>query len=410
MLVAVAATFILVLFLSQIFSSMSGGVSLGMATSDVIQSNLTFSRQVGDDASKMVGPLGNGFLVILQKEYQNVVLRRDRPELVNVRSDQLVWVRHTAGLQPRTPRAYNSFEDATSTAPYVRIWYGHVTLTDEAGWALDGAVAIKEPWGPLNVPASNWVVGRHALFLDAGPFPGSIHIDWFAVGRPVQNYPPPPPPEVMGWPGGRELYWYTGLSDISNVTLAGALPATAAEYPGKLYEITFGADRLWCNPNLIGVSPAVWQVAQGHSYLLGNVSDFQVSFAGDYLDIPFPPTPPFLPGQDAEIDVIDGKMIWYGDDADPREFVDPASGGGALLTSAVDDRPDNGWGGLMPQYNADRAFVWGPGAAAFWPHLIRIRYRVHDRAGKLADENGRPGKFFERIIRVRDLRGLFDPQ
>jgi Tfp pilus assembly protein FimT len=53
MLVAVAATFILVLFLSQIFSSMSGGVSLGMATSDVIQSNLTFSRQVGDDASKM---------------------------------------------------------------------------------------------------------------------------------------------------------------------------------------------------------------------------------------------------------------------------------------------------------------------------------------------------------------------
>src|SRR5688572_15441461 len=95
MLVAVAITLVMVLFLNQIFTSIAGTVTLGVATSDIIQANAFFTKQLGDDAEAMTGPLENGFLVILQYQVNNAKLRAEDTTSTTLRSDQIIWIRST---------------------------------------------------------------------------------------------------------------------------------------------------------------------------------------------------------------------------------------------------------------------------------------------------------------------------
>lgn len=461
LLVSVASTLVMVLFLHQIFSSMALAVVMGKATSDIINGSRVLSQQLGEDGQAMVGavpppndpnkpppydqPAQPGFLVIMQQSYPAVLRAGEQPR--RVRSDQIIWIvdRRSYGSgppQPRSPGYANSFADAESDARYARVWYGHVSPADANGFGTN-----SHPGGPGNLPASNWVLGRHTLFFDAAAAT-QIHIDyqgrtddsafWF-----VRNYP-------LNGPGRPPaLHWHVGLSDVINQDFAGVLidflampPVKGYPYPQGPYQYTFGFERLWCNTDPTpGAAPQTWQVAQMHPYLVGNVSDFQIDFAGDLVDNLNPLREP-----DGMVDLVNDEIKWYShffnnDSKDPAmgfsgHYLYDADNDGVVdadevepyrddlpttyhtpvrpegLTNTAppamrptyhrkDDVGPTGFG-IRPQ-NAEAAFVWqSNGAQVYsWPQLIRFRYRIHDRSGKLGDRDGALGKLFERIIQVK---------
>lgn len=467
MLVAVTVTVVMVLFLNQVFTAMSGAVSTGLATSDIIQSSHVASSQLREDARLMKGwnLASNGFLVILQKQYNSdnagyggLRLRKDdslasvnRP--VRVRSDQLMWVRGTSGATPRTPESNASFADATSGATDVRVWYGHVARTNPLG-------NVSDPLGlGANAVASEWVLGRQLLFMD--PAPPGIFINstgtflnnqtWFLDTADAINYPLYSGPAIPS-------IWNKGLNDVFDRDLNEIVAAITAVggpgYPFGLYQLMYGNASLWCNIDSEGDD--AYQLAQKHAYFVGNVSDFKVDFAGDYLtNDPLTRLPNFFTGKDDLIDYFGGQVMWYSyywnvpDDPDLPDPLDlykgrqhvgggvtvdydptkptaypfpvaPASPEGFVETGTVatpvnaiaDIDPELVPGG-GPMAGAEVGFVWCPQpdhGYLRWPYMIRIGYRVHDSGGRLAGDDGRLGKQFERIIRVRNTLGAFEAE
>jgi len=465
MLVAVAATVVMVLFLNQVFTAMSNGVSVGIATSDIMQSSQVLSSRLREDARPMQGWTAGGFLVLMQKQYDSSVaphqglrLRKDDPappagQPIRLRSDQIMWVRSKGDLTPRTPENDGSFADAASAASMdVRVWYGHVLRTNPLGTVAD-ALGTGD-----NAIASQWILGRHLLFLD--PTPSGICIDsggynsdnrnW-ALDSHSANFPVYAAPALAPiWNKGLCDVFYGSLNDIIfAITAPGGL-----DYPYGLYQLGYGYERLWCNSQPAGYD--AYQMAQMHGYLLANVSDFRADFAGDYItNDPVTHLPDPTKGADNLIDYFGGRVMWYSyywnvpnDPAlppslapyagtqrvaggtilsydpsqpttypypqaalTPERFVEPGAVATAVNAIAdVDPELVPGSGG-MPC--AEAAFVWCPQPGdgyLRWPHMIRLRYRLHDSSGRLSDADGQPGKQFERIIRVRNTLGAFEAE
>lgn len=207
-----------------------------------------------------------------------------------------------------------------------------------------------------------------------------------------------------------------------------------------LRQYTYTRKRLRGNP-----SPPVadefeaWQVAQMHPFFIEHVSDFIVEFAGDYETANAPGTM----NPDGFVDTDpDGNIKWYS-----YWYNEPPSAAFPVGRRLTPDASVPGWNeyvftepatypfpttsapaaspyrDLSAETNppfADGAFVWRHDDEAakwfdgntvdgfspadndqhsFWPYLIRIRYRIHDKKGRLGSV-GQHGVWFEQVFKV----------
>lgn len=422
LLVAVALTSLLLFLINQLFNDTREAVTTGIKTGEILVESETIGNQIARDANAMLGPNASpgspaGFIVIVQRTIGEDPASKDGiyngtdpgvlfPDPTGgehrevVRSDQLVFITDSTaggGTSPFTsitPMADDTL-GSNITAPYARVWYGHVLRTNPDGAVGVPALGAGEP----NLDGNTWAIGRQALLLTGSN--SGVYVDGAEYGDTIIGY------------GGHPLW--AGLSDVSNKDLVNGADGVlddltnATTYDTQAYAYTYAAERLRSNPVPDGGFVS-WQAAQTHPYLAGNVSDFIVEFAGDYNPI------------DGKIDVDtrdagdpnDDVIKWYTHDAFANEpsgtapylgqadlarpitFEAPAT----FQTGATTDPNDayyNDAPGNPESNNADAIFVFrhddgtgydpaGP-TNSKWPYLIRIRYRLHDVDGQVVSTN-----------------------
>ena len=489
MLVVVGITVLMFAMVGVIIRDVTALISVGTATSEVLNKGRTVGNQIARDTDRMLGPAQDGFLVIINQRIEEDDLAGNAPgvpimedDVDNssrpfpggvrpVRSDQILFFRNRGDLETIAPGVNNAFS-GTSDASHVKVWYGHLrrtapngTDTADAGYDVN-RLGLPDSGADRPVPgtnqlASDWVLGRQAMFLGADTPGNHVYID--------TDLDPPP---AAGGPGGAwpdwligqysNRPWYYAGSDVLDKELddivgSGATGSdrlttgmTDATYAQTALQYAYPVPdpdgdafrRLRVNPSPTldtdgdgqfdsGDDPLSSRViGQTHPYLAGNVSDFIVEFAADRFD---QTGGMHAPGRDGQIDLADtdddgdideddtGEIAWY-------DAFDNSTG---ALT------PLSWSGGSQPYYSnytaGDElgpvgAFVFrhdDDGADSNWPYLIRIRYRLGDdqsdigrsvrgdRDGRDNDGDGNvdeadeaaftttePGRWFERIIRV----------
>lgn len=331
LLVAIAITAIIIVFASQVLSHVTEAAGHGASTSEIIQSSRMIAEQLDDDFAQMVGPGGDGFLMIIQKRIDGVhmteddwdrdmsegnfggTLQYDR----DVRADQIVFVRTRNSLEPMAPASDTSYS-AGSQALHVKITYGHAERTDADGTTTANAVggvggggqsanteglgvrdpATHEP--RLNYFAADWIMARQAIFLDDSVTTSQAHF----IDEPTVN----PPRRAATWnarlhtgagsgyagsipnapaPRLRDHMPYMALSDVADMSLADIATDMTNGFIGTggnqrpLLDYGYAWERLRVNPTPQPNFDS-WRIAQMHPYFVANVSDIQIDFAGDY--------------------------------------------------------------------------------------------------------------------------------
>lgn len=351
MLVAMAITLIIILFINQIFSSVKDAVTNGVALSSVIENGRILSGQLHDDADAMVNNSAGGFLIIYNDKINGVQPTPDyaNSSLPTVRSDQLAFVRLRNNLEPMCPGTLNSYSN-TVYAPYVRVWYG-TGLRTKADGSDPGSTALGNANSGDNRYSRDWILCRQALFL-CDTSPGGTHATGAKYNASVTNYSGSP----LLYQGYSDVEYGQTLQDIDADIISGN--ANGLNY------IFTGGNRLRVNPApdlsiSNGRDYSSQQVAQMHPLFVPNVPEFIVDFAGDY-------------DNDGKVDTDSaGKIKWY-------------------------DRYTNPPG--VPV--ASNGFVFAPGSSK-WPYMVRVRFRVTDPTGKVNGADGSMGRQFEQIITIR---------
>jgi hypothetical protein len=453
LLVATAATMILVLFLNQIFSSLSAATSMGRSTSIIIENARVIGPQIIADAEEIIGPAGGGFLVVVNHIANPgglVNLTRESQGPVNfpLRSDQVMWVRNRLAVDQLAPGSEDAYQNA-SGAGMLRVWYGHGLRTLPDGF---GPVAPTMPVGPPflgqagspSAYAVDWIFARQALHLDATatvprtPGDTRTYADSGAYAAAVDYYNTAPPTNPQN-----PLLLYRGLTDLVAGDIAQFTGAAGAfTNPDKteymnVYDALFVKERLRVNPEPSGSES--WQIAQMHPFLVDRCVSFAVHFAGNYHDESTDPaftayfTALGVAPYDLEVDITPGYSgtdvngvsytlpagltKWYAaalpnisndpgvagfDSTKPLSFQPPpAPVFDAPWTDADTPIYDPAGGGAVAPF-ADAAFIFRDGVAADanWPKLLRFQYRLIDARGVLVGADGLPGKTFEQIIKI----------
>ena len=449
LLVALAITVLITTLAGMIFQETSTAVSRGKAISGALTGARTVADRLRQDAEAMLGPEDvtsdtgdSGVLAIVQKSYDTPdVIDPDTGGIVtsgrDIRSDQLIFIRDISGnkgapASPIAPEDGDTYDADIGNERRARVWYGHLRRTRPDGQGGD----------PLNVPGNNaiatrWDLGRQLLFLQDPPgLSGGTHAKSPRQDSDVAD-------GITGdLPGGLPQKLFMGITDRTNefhVNTSGdfslfgdtgtsdyilANGDSFAEYRDDTYDIFFSNERLRVTPQIAAPSPngpnkyyESWQIAQTHPLLMSNVSDFIVQFAGDYAPV------------DDQIDTDgDGNIVWYdhfgGSPPTPRA-VTPTAGNITGPTDGKINDPDNDQtpiyepGRTHPQNdgsipgaytsNVDAMFVWRHDddtldatdsvSGSEWPHLLRIRMRVHDPRGRMTGRAS-SGMWVERIIQV----------
>jgi len=339
----------------------------------------------------------------------------------------LLFIRASDNLVPLCPKSTSTFSAATAStvappsgSPYARVWYGHLLRTKPDGSSDSGAILGDTKNGSANRLGINWILGRQAMLLadqlntlSASTIcvnDGNGHSDPQGNAYGHGGGELDTGNTILGYAGSHKLY--EGLSDVAE----GGLPTIrdnkkengssgsngngnggrwGANRKAKKWKVealatTFSTERLRVNPTPSAASltsNSSERIAQMHAYMMSNVSDFIVEFAGDYAS----PT-----GIDTD---ASGNIIWYGLGA--TDLLD---------NDNTNDEPDPFYEALSTS-NADKAYYFRNGASKYvtsslatvtnWPYLIRIRYRLHDRKGGFASSSdGATGMWFEQIIKV----------
>ena len=442
LIAAVAATSVMLWVINRLFFDTARALRNGTSVSQIVAGSRAISDQVYLDTQQMVGPGNQGVLVIINKIIPNVTVELpDGPEVVDIRSDQLVFIRNAEGLEPMCPGGNMIFSNRTD-AQFARIWYGHVLRTDPNG---TGPIAGDLGTGP-NANGINWILGRQALFFEDDVGVSSIHANNIVNDAVVVGHG-----SGLSTPG-LDLRLYTGLTDIAwysfnnpassvavgsapvgagpgntNRLLVGDLGSgallkpigtlanggmSASDYRLAAHQLAFNDNnqRLRVNPIPHNSNYMSSQVAQMHPYFVENVSDFVVEFAFDWDDdstLPigapnFPDNEPDLDG-DTNATTVSGKtrnLKWYGLGnlpTGPNRYPNPP---GPLTTQNVN-----------PYWyisNNEVRWVFRHDYGLVWPYLIRIRYRIHDARGRFTGENQEPGQWFEQIFAVPRQQSLMN--
>lgn len=485
LLVAAAVTVIMLTLVGRLFTDTSNAVSRGISTSDIIASAEAFTTQLRLDADAIVGPTGpdfsgspfgdanaqGGILIIINKRIGdwngNNTLDGDSNNdgIINpaqgetgtegvvfpmpgagearrlVRSDQLVFIKvrnpEEYHIAPADQQTFTPADD-NGNAKYQRVWYGHVSRTNNNGTDANGSTTADAPASNnflgrpgLDLLCTDWILGRQALFLaeSGSPMPNRHYNGGWVSNTTLTSIGTDPPPSDYMYMGISD-YAYYGLYDLTNshahgaivggVTAGGAnstrrlwasLTATdfsANDYRRRAIEnYSYAAKRLRANPLPGDNNLYAWQIAQMHPYMLPNCSDFIVEWAGDT-------------DGDGDIDTVTGSdaIQWYArfPDSTAAVIAPPASIG---TYDPYYNVAGSASAATFP--NADGVFVWRhddennkflavatyPNQSSKWPYLIRIRYRLHDARGQLMSGDAGSanlarshGVWFEHVMRV----------
>ncbi len=395
MIVAVAVSALMLGLVSQIFLSTQQAVRRGIGISDSVAGTRPVAQQLALDAKHMLGPqdgkpgaAGGGLLVIHSHTINNVSV--PRPGAItgeitrSIRDDQLLFIRRAAGIAPITPEAAGNLVPYAAGDPqHARVWYGHLVRTTAAGAAGPGLGKGDDVLG------TDWMLGRQALLMDPSVPASVTHSNGFGSKSLVTG------PSV---PGGTVLG--LGYTDLVNRSLDDLIVALSSGSYKDIAEALLYLDkysRLHVNPTptLATGSISTFAVAQTHAFLMNHVSDVLVEFAADV-------------NLDGKIDTVTGgnAIQWYGGVAD-------AAAGVAVPPDTYPPKRVQGSDVMFVWQHNDEDDGTGKGAVtgsttqvSYWPYLVRIRYRVHDKAGLLStpgltDGQSGGGFWFEHVFRVR---------
>ena len=388
MMVSIAVTTVLILAINKVFTSVSAGVSSGLALSEVVATSRVVGDQIERDFDQMVGPSENGFLVIINQTVSNARLVPEDVDTglsTDLRSDQIAFIKRRVDDDPVTPQADNTYDSYTSAA-YARVWYGHALRANSDGSRPSGNLGAS---GTPNQFAADWILGRQALYLQSDSSPlAQRHINGAWIGSPATGATGPVPAVLES---GLSDVAYCGLAtETTNGAVVGGTSyahtnsnkrlfqdLTGSTYASRAFALTYASARLLCNPSPQGPSYDSWKIAQMHPDLAEHVSEFIVEFAGDY-------------DGSAGIDTqggANGSIKWYGTGSPPPGGKFNGTGQGPIRTS-----PPGGGDGFV--------FRHGAGATE-WPMLIRFRYRIHDSRNHIKGAGGGLGQWFEQILTVQ---------
>ncbi len=382
LLVAIGITVLMISLVGRILVESSNATAMGMALSEVIATGRTTAAQFRHDARHMVGPGGltaesnprdfeysddrGGFLIVINDE-----ISASFPDgsTQTVRSDQVLFVREGHGETALTPSRSGRYDNDLA-APYLLVWYGHGQPVDPQNFGESDSLGSG-----ANALAPDFPLARQALQLYERQMPsGRWHMNG---GRSTS--------EVQNGPGRR----FDGTCDVARASLhnpsseageAGLLVVGSAEsdallragagdYGSQALGFAFPDQRLrlLLRPQIgAGSLLPPEAIARMHPLFARGVSEFEVAMAMDDGN--------GRPQRDG-----DNNIIWY-DMHNPHPDLSQA-GGGDNVTSAWVFRHDD-------YEDSD------------WPHLLRLRYRVHDREDRLTDGEGNTGRWFEQVIPV----------
>lgn len=427
MLVAIGVASLMFILINQVFNSTQRAVSQGVSLNDIMAAARSVGDQITLDGNAMIGPQdakagadGGGILMIVQHRFNNVDVREGPRGLTttrDIRSDQLVFIRERGEQYPLTPSAPKSFTpaDVGSNSQFMRVWYGHVSRTNEDGSDQGTAVLMGQGRDKLG---TDWILGRQGMFLnetlDKPVRWAHANGGWYSaptVGHGASTpswasaYTSSQPPIYMAISD----YAYFSLNEPTigshgsmvgpdatgtNGSLRLAASLTENDYIDRaVQQYSFATQRLRCNPIPEATSTTnydAWQIAQMHPYLVEHCTDFIVEFAADV-------------NNDGDIDLnADDSIRWYtGDAYDDNTATPPTYFPGGTYGPYEDVSSV-----ASVQDNATEVFVWRHDAdtntttATPWPYLIRIRYRLHDQRGAIRSGDDQHGVWFEHIIRV----------
>ncbi|MEX0775603.1 MAG: hypothetical protein WD042_07790 [Phycisphaeraceae bacterium] len=395
MLVTIVITLILIGVIDRLFLDTSNAVGIGVALNTITTNSSTIGNQLVQDAERMIGPNSTpgGFLVIVHRRYLDVKEAipsgGERGSGNIVRSDMLTFFTDStlsnatpfASIAPANGSTY--YNDLASTT--ARVWYGHGLHVKP-----DGTASGTDLGQGLDMLSNQWILCRQsALLFDPGvfsapPYNSYTHASNAKAGGVVSNTAYPDTPLQLRF-ALTDLIAQR-LSNEIHTDIAGSYHDTARNYA---YYVA--VNRLRVNPTPSGSNMESWRIAQMHPYLAGNVSDFIVEFAADVAA-----------PKDGSVDLdTSGNIKWYNGFDDETTLSAWNGGNTNYFPMTI-----NGSGSTT-----DYSFVWrhdddATTEASLWPHLIRVRYRMHDFAGKVAgagqDNAGKPygGVWFEQIIKV----------
>ncbi len=437
LLVALSIMLIIGFLINRIFFDTANAVSRGMATSRIIAASRTLSEQLYEDSLRQLSPTDGppgGVLIIANKSYTGLwemdpTKGGPAKRTYATRSDQLLFMVSLPSttpqlISPLTPTDDDTFT-GSSSAPYARVWYGHVQRSNADGTAPSVDLASSSGDSANNPQsqdyyATHWILGRQMLFFQEV---NDAHINTltsvYARG-PYYNS------TIAGYgssPFGASPPLYSGLSDFayysygdgsSNAAAANGgaylVGSTAAAllsnglavntYRSRAYDLLYFKERLLTNPAPQGTNFDSWRIAQTHPYFVEGASDFIVEFAADTEDdaaiAGFPDNAP-------DVDSATGNIVWYSASTPPtwNNHYTNAVGIGGLGYANPNDTP-----AVATYPFAGTVYTFRHDQPDIWPYLIRIRYRLHDPKGELQDYNyssnqAEPGKWFEQILYVK---------
>ncbi len=397
LIVSISIVLMMLFLVNRIFFDTTQAVSRGIATSKVIANNRTISEQLENDfdasssSPKVLGPADDGILIIINKRYDDVLTydAREPGSFAgrSVRSDQLCFIRELNNQQ--SPIAGNSTSYTNSTgATITRVWYGHVAQTNPDGSIPSNTIGSfginnKGLTGPDKF-ANQWVLGRQVLYFDNTVASSDQYAD-FDDTNLDDSYNKP---------------FYYGYTDLVNTgytsspsngssgsgaassgnEIISKLDSWRATFPTfvipiqRIFYLNFLMSKCFIFRNnhlMVNTSLNIKQidpidVAQMHPFFVNNVSDFIVSFAGDYNK---------TDGYD-QIDLDgEGNIEWYSMDNPPPD------NGASPFRGDNTQEPYH----YKPASNklVDSAFIFRHDDNNDWPRLIRIQYRLHDTKGEL---------------------------
>ena len=265
MLVTLAITIVLMLFVGQIFSHVSDAAKSGISISHVIQSARVITGQISDDGANMVGAGEGGFLIIQTGASPASSLNEDDAGTRTYFADQVMWVRLRGDLEPMVPATDNTYANSADDANHVRVYYGHALKSNANGSAGSTFGAAG-----ANQYASQWVLGRHAMFLADTPSGNRASTAGYGgtVSGTAGSY-------FSGFSGSQTVRF--GVSDVADRTLteinAGTVDASTVGFG------TGATNRLVVNPAPSSGDVNGWAVAQMSPILATGVSDMIVEYA-----------------------------------------------------------------------------------------------------------------------------------
>ena len=348
LLVAVGILAMILSFAGFIFSEVTDAIQTGLGRSDALATSRSIDDQLKRDVQHMIPPGDahpRGFLVIVDHTVTNRLARDNNGSVVDFNfGGNLAQNEIHADSIGFLVRYPESHPLQSMTQDDDNTGYASsIQSTDARVW-YGHLTPVSESGNSLPTLVNNIPLGRQALLL----------------ADPNDNGSPDGSTLAKNFNGAQRDY-----ADMNLLKLTGygddddQDPAIAKDSASDYVDRMFTADRrLKVRTEYDQASPN--QVSQMHPLLASGCSQFNVQVATE---------------------VNSGTPNW-------------SDGSDAPMTGSVGGVP-----------NAT-AYIWPYDETNNWPKLIRIRYRLHDRRGRMqsppADGDGpaQPGQWYEQVLRV----------